>query len=184
MARGAKQERSNGVPLAKEIAGMRSVIALLVALTVAVVGTTAIVLLTPESWKNRISVVLSSARTAVKSEKPAAETPAAKAAPAGKHGKTATARLSEPVPGVEQALTAAPAQATPLPFPTDRDIASGSPRANVVRQFGEPSAAVTLADAGRLMERYIYLDKSSRRQTFVILVNGRVVGSQTVAGFQ
>ncbi len=164
---------------------MRSIIALLVALTVAVVGTTAILLLTPESWKNRISVVLSSATSAVKSEKPAAAaTPAPKAAPAGKHGKAATAQVSLPVPELEKAVTAAPAQAAPLPFPTDRDIASGSPRATVVRQFGEPSAAVTLADAGRLMERYIYLDKSSRRQTFVVLVNGRVVGSQTVAGFQ
>jgi hypothetical protein len=158
--------------------------ALLVALTVAVVGTTAILLLTPESWKNRISVVLSSATTAGKSGKPAAATPAPKPAPAGKHAKAATAQLSQSVPDLPQGVAAAPVQATPLPFPTDRDIASGSPRANVVHRFGEPTAAVTLADAGRLMERYIYLDKSSRRQTFVIFVNGRVVGSQTVPGFQ
>jgi hypothetical protein len=163
---------------------MRSLIALLVALTVAVVGTTAILMLTPDSWKHRISVVFTSATTAMKSEKPAPEKAAPKSATAGKHAKAGTAQLARTAPQAEQIAVPSPVAAAPLPFPTDRDIASGSPRANVVRQFGEPSAAVTLADAGRLMERYIYLDRSSRRQTFVILVNGRVVGSQTVAGFQ
>ena len=158
---------------------MRSVVGLLVALSMAVVASMVVMLVMPDTWKHRVAVAFTYSRQQP-AKPPETKSPAPEpktAHHAGKH-MTVTVPLAETInPAVDRVERVS---AAGFPFPADHDIQPGLQRAAVVEKFGPPGASVTLADGGWLLERFIYIDKPSSRRTFVVLVNGRVVDSQTI----
>jgi len=64
-------------------------------------------------------------------------------------------------------------------FPLAPEIVAGSTRADILNTFGPPAATITGADLGRLQERLVYIEKSTRRKTLISILNGRVVAAQT-----
>lgn len=158
---------------------MRLIVSLLAVLTLALLATTGVVLFTPDPWKRQFSAAVS----ALVGHKPAesgTEAPAAKDSAAAKPAVVVVNVKTGVAPeNAKAGIKVAPAVVT-WPFPAAPEPQVGANRATVLDKFGQPNTAVTLADAGRLMECFIYLHKPSRRTTVIMLVNSTVVSTQTV----
>lgn len=90
--------------------------------------------------------------------------------------ETQTARLKMPSgPQVQQIILEAP----PLlpPFPTEHNVAVGTPRARLVRAFGKPDLKARTMQRERLIETYIY--EQQDRATLVLIEDGSVVSART-----
>jgi len=94
----------------------------------------------------------------------------------GESPETPTARLKLPSnPQVQQIILEAP----PLlpPFPTEHNVAVGTPRARLVRAFGKPDLKARTMQQKRLIETYIY--EQQDRATLILIQDGSVVSTQT-----
>jgi hypothetical protein len=67
----------------------------------------------------------------------------------------------------------------PRRFPLAQEISKGMAKSAVLASFGAPTATVTGADVGELLERLLYLDESTMRTTLIYFVDGRVIRSET-----
>jgi hypothetical protein len=87
-----------------------------------------------------------------------------------------TSRLKLPSnPQVQQIILEAP----PLlpPFPTEHNVAVGTPRARLVRAFGKPDLKARTMQQERLVETYVY--EQQDRATLILIEDGSVVSAQT-----
>jgi hypothetical protein len=64
-------------------------------------------------------------------------------------------------------------------FPIDWRIPPGTPQSMVLAMYGRPAFSVTIPDRGQLVERYIYIDRSTGRRTFVLFTNSIVTSALT-----
>jgi len=90
--------------------------------------------------------------------------------------ETPVARLKLPAnPQVQEIILEAP----PLlpPFPTEHNVAVGTPRARLVRAFGKPDLKARTMQQKRLIETYIY--EQQDRATLILIQDGSVVSAQT-----
>lgn len=111
-------------------------------------------------------------------------TPAAKETkPAQHEHKQAASEAPSPQPVLVDVAVVhpAPAKVTATGFPTEQQIPVGTPRSDLVGEFGSPDVTATGADRGSVNERYVYVDKGSHRRTFVALVNGKVASAETLS---
>ena len=87
-----------------------------------------------------------------------------------------TTRLTLPSnPQVQQIILEAP----PLlpPFPTEHNVAAGTPRARLIRAFGKPDLKARTVQQERLIETYIYEEQD--RATLIQIEDGSVVSAHT-----
>ena len=68
---------------------------------------------------------------------------------------------------------------TPRRFPLAQEIVKGMTKSAVLASFANPTATVTGADVGHLVERLIYLDSSSMKTTLIYFVDGKVIRAET-----
>jgi hypothetical protein len=61
------------------------------------------------------------------------------------------------------------------PFPTRNDLHVGATGAQILAQYGEPTARVTAMQNGRLVERYFYVNSDRTQITVATLERGVVV---------
>ena len=90
--------------------------------------------------------------------------------------ETQTDRLKLPSnPQVRQIILEAP----PLlpPFPTEHNVAVGTPRARLVRAFGKPDLKARTMQQERLIETYVY--EQQDRATLILIEDGSVVAAHT-----
>jgi hypothetical protein len=64
-------------------------------------------------------------------------------------------------------------------FPIDWQIPRGTPQSMVLAMYGKPAFWVTIPDRGQLVERYIYIDRSTGRRTFVLFADSIVKSALT-----
>lgn len=64
-------------------------------------------------------------------------------------------------------------------FPVDLQVPKGTPQSMVLAMYGRPAFWVTNPDRGQLVERYIYVDRSTRRRTFVLFTDSIVTSALT-----
>jgi hypothetical protein len=76
-------------------------------------------------------------------------------------------------------VTLLPPTETPRRFPLAQEIIQGMKKSAVLASFGRPEATVAGADGGRLFERFLYIDASTRRTTLIFLVNGDAIRAET-----
>jgi hypothetical protein len=152
-------------------------IVVLVLITVIVVGV-GLLVLNPSSLP-RASAILSRIAASTRSPSSAIQAqPAPKPPEIAKHGTLPKDLRRTESPETAVSMRSASA-ASPSPFPLGQDIVNGTPKAEILERFGVPQATITGADLGRLQERLVYVDKSSRRKTLIFLLNERVVAAQT-----
>lgn len=89
-------------------------------------------------------------------------------------GQTTLLRLPAN-PQVQQIILEAP----PLlpPFPTEHNVAVGTPRARIVRAFGKPDLRARTMQQERLVETYVY--EQQDRATIILIEDGSVVSAHT-----
>jgi hypothetical protein len=63
------------------------------------------------------------------------------------------------------------------PFPTEDNLAVGTPRAHLVRSFGKPDLSARTLQQDRLVETYVY--KQQDQATFIKMQDGSVVSTYT-----
>ena len=68
---------------------------------------------------------------------------------------------------------------TPRRFPLSAEITKGMTKAAVLANFGAPTAAVAGSDTGQLLERFVYVEATSKKSTFIHFVNGSVTRAET-----
>ena len=93
-----------------------------------------------------------------------------------KSAETPTARLKLPSnPQLQKIILDTP----PLlpPFPTEHNVAIGTPRARLVRAFGKPDLRARTMQHERLIETYVY--EQQDRATLVLIQDGSVVSAHT-----
>ncbi len=127
--------------------------------------------------------------------KPSSETKKEEAAPPPEEkkkaakGKTGARAVAQPAPVEEAEPVVFPASSAPgaastvtrtYPFPVAEQIAPGTPQSAILGQFGRPEMKVTGADKGELRERYVYVDRTTGRRTFIAIVNSVVTSAQTL----
>lgn len=61
------------------------------------------------------------------------------------------------------------------PFPTRNDLTVGAAGVQILAKYGEPTARVTTMQAGRLFERYYYVNSDRTQLTVATLERGVVV---------
>jgi hypothetical protein len=87
-----------------------------------------------------------------------------------------TARLILPSnPQAQQIVLETP----PLlaPFPTEHNVAVGTPRARLIRAFGKPDLRARTMQQERLVETYVY--EQQDRATIILIEDGSVVSAHT-----
>jgi hypothetical protein len=90
--------------------------------------------------------------------------------------ETQTTRLKlSSNPQVQKIILEAP----PLlpPFPTEHNVAVGTPRARLVRVFGKPDLRARTMQQERLIETYVY--EQQDRATLILIQDGSVISAQT-----
>lgn len=101
--------------------------------------------------------------------------PAVKSSSSHTKAKVALDRDFMGLPGSTSVVTVL----VPSPrFPEPRDIPTGISGAQILANFGEPSARVTRADQGRLFEQYYYVNQKRTLLTTANLQDGRVVSAR------
>jgi hypothetical protein len=63
------------------------------------------------------------------------------------------------------------------PFPTERNLSVGTPRAHLVRAFGRPNLSARTLQHERLVETYVY--EQQDQATFIKMQDGKVVSTYT-----
>jgi len=63
------------------------------------------------------------------------------------------------------------------PFPTERNLSVGTPRAHLVRAFGRPDLSARTLQHERLVETYVY--EQQDQATFIKMQDGKVVSTYT-----
>jgi len=76
-------------------------------------------------------------------------------------------------------VTLLPPTDTPRRFPLAQEVIQGMKKSAVLASFGRPEATVTGADVGKLFERLLYLDASTRRTTLIFFVDGNAIRAET-----
>ena len=76
-------------------------------------------------------------------------------------------------------VTLLPPTDTPRRFPLAQEVIQGMKKSAVLASFGPPEATVTGADVGKLFERLLYRDASTRRTTLIFFVDGNVIRAET-----
>ena len=64
-------------------------------------------------------------------------------------------------------------------FPLAQEIIKGMTKSAVLASFAAPTATVSGADVGQLLERLVYLDTSTRRTTTIYFIDGKVIRAET-----
>ena len=96
--------------------------------------------------------------------------------PAGGAAETQTTQPQLPVnPQLRRILLDNPAGLPP--FPTERNLSVGTPRAHLVRAFGRPDLSARTLQHERLVETYVY--EQQDQATFIKMQDGKVVSTYT-----
>jgi len=137
-----------------------------------------ILVIHPPSWLPQASAILSGVSSHASSDQGAdRKAPAPEPPPVRRHAKP------EAVPPAETHEASIPAPSVhtnpTYRFPLAPEIVTGSTRADILSAYGPPEATITGADLGRLQERLVYIEKSTRRKTLISILNGKVVAAQT-----
>lgn len=93
---------------------------------------------------------------------------------AGHARASATNEPAEPLSAPEMASAGAPRR-----FPVANEIRPGTPRSVILAVYGRPNAVVTSTDAGRIRERFIYVDPETGSKTFIFFVESKVSETET-----
>ena len=88
-------------------------------------------------------------------------------------------RATEPEGSVTVNVIPLPLTDTPRRFPLAQEIVKGMTKSAVLAGFATPSATITGADVGHLLERLIYLDPSTRKTTLIYCADGKVIQAET-----
>ena len=158
---------------------MRGIIYPVVALIAAIIVGASLLILRPQSlWVPAIAALTGEAHGKTGS----LPSPFAKAKTAEKSRTTRPQpRSTEPDGSVTVNVIPLPLTVTDTPrrFPLAQEIVKGMTKSAVLASFANPTATVTGADVGHLVERLIYLDSSSMKTTLIYFVDGKVIRAET-----
>lgn len=166
---------------------MRGLFYPLVMLIVSLVVLVGLVFVRPQAWwpegpRNLSQLLQPSAPAQMPAAKPAAtiSEPATK----GGLGAKRLPKAIEPEPtiaagsGSEIAARSTPPERK-YPFPTAEQISAGSSQKMILAAFGRPEVKATGAETGEIRERYVYVDRTTGRKTYIAMVNAVVTAVQT-----
>jgi hypothetical protein len=161
---------------------MRRIFFLVLALVVALLGCTVVLLFRPSLWPEaaaRIGATTAEAPRAAERRSPFTTPDAKQVGPKRPLLLSAFESRREPEPAAFRSATSEPVK---YPFPMGTEINVGTLKSEVLASFGPPDILVTGADLGRLHERIIYVDRSTHKKTVIAVVNGKVATAETYIG--